>query len=614
MADSSQPLMVRQSPNAFSKSDSAWESLRKFGLACQPFALLSILALCIVALVYPFWDDGKSLLSQASNARPFITKDTASALSLRSDNKQFLVKQDLSKDALNDMVSGLPGISMDSTSDIVHYSGYVDALEGRQIHYWFFEAENDADNAPLFFWTNGGPGCSGLTGLLTEHGPFWAIDDGELMVNEYSWHKEVNIAYFEQPYGVGFSTVDEGMDAVSGDDQAVADFDAAIRSFITKFPQFQDRDIYLSSESFGGHYMPLTALEVMKNNDAGMTPKVNLGGFMVGNPYTNGYENTIGAVEAFYGHGLMRNDIYETWSQYCFGDETAMDNTHCRYIYMIAYYEADNVDHYAVDFNYCEDDVAWDKNQKHLLFKDRFVTQNIDRLLNKFKTEAEWDSYTDKEIRPLFKNRKGQRPGAKRGAIKLLSRKDVLSMKAKIEGQSYAAAQDRRRLNIEWAYDDTPYYPCAGDLMTSYLNQDTVQDALHVKNADWEMCNDQVFQGWPESDWDNKMQPYYAELAAKYPQLKILVFSGDDDSVCGVHGTQYWLDNMDEYGWSVDSNDEWTPWQYHNQLAGYSTTYLTSNGDVALYFHTIRTAGHMVPQTQPARGLGILKKYLHELK
>ena len=110
------------------------------------------------------------------------------------------------------------------------------------------------------------------------------------------------------------------------------------------------------------------------------------------------------------------------------------------------------------------------------------------------------------------------------------------------------------------------------------------------------------------------MQPFYAELAAKYPQLKILIFSGDDDSVCGVHGTQYWLDNMDEYGWRVDGNNEWVPWQYDNQLAGYSTTYLTGNGDVALYFHTVRTAGHMVPQTQPARGLGILKKFLYEME
>ncbi len=127
----------------------------------------------------------------------------------------------------------------------------------------------------------------------------------------------------EQPYGVGFSLVDDGFEAVSGDDAAVADFDATIRS-----------------ESFGGHYMPLTAVEIMKNNELEhITPKINLAGFMVGNHYTNYYENTIGAVEAFYGHGLMRNDIYETWAHFCFGDETAMDDTHCKMLYIIGYYE-----------------------------------------------------------------------------------------------------------------------------------------------------------------------------------------------------------------------------------------------------------------------------------
>ena len=158
MADSSQPL-IRQSASPISEKGGVWESLRKFGLACQPFALLTILTLCIVALVYPFWNDGKSILSHASSARPFITKDTASTLSLHAapgaDNKQFLAKPAMSTDALDDMVSGLPGIDMDFTADLTHYSGYVDALEGRQIHYWFFEAEKDPENAPLFFWTNG---------------------------------------------------------------------------------------------------------------------------------------------------------------------------------------------------------------------------------------------------------------------------------------------------------------------------------------------------------------------------------------------------------------------------------------------------------------------------
>merc|ERR1712013_914995 len=137
---------------------------------------------------------------------------------------------------------------------------------------------------------------------------------------------------------------------------------------------------------------------------------------------------------------------------------------------------------------------------------------------------------------------------------------------------------------------------CAGDLMTDYLNQAEVQSALHVKNegegaVTWEMCNDEVFQGWPEADWDNQMQPYYAELAAKYPELKILIFSGDDDSVCGVHGTQYWLDEMDSYGWRVDAQNEWIPWEYNEQLAGYQTTYLTQSGAVFSYGEDSRAYG-----------------------
>merc|ERR1712176_353916 len=314
-----------------------------------------------------------------------------------------------------------------------------------------------------------------------------------------------------------------------------------------------------------------------------------------------------GAMEAFYGHGLMRNDIYETWQEYCFGDEQSMDDTHCRYLYMIGYYEADNTDHYALDFTDCADDVSWNKHGKHLKFK--FISRTIDKLLSQFKSDDDWQSYTEKSIRPLFQKRNGKKNR------KLPTRKEIVSFKNELIGNKQSRNR-RRRLNVEWGSDNDglPYFECAADFMTQYLNQPLVQEALNVKNLEWEMCADDVFESWPEQDWDNKMEPYYAQLAAKYPLLKILVFSGDDDSVCGLHGTQYWLDNMDEYGWKVDADNEWLPWQFDNQLAGYSSTYLTENGDVALYFHTVRTAGHMVPQTQPGRALGLLSKFLNEME
>lgn len=38
----------------------------------------------------------------------------------------------------------------------------------KEMHYWFVESMEDPANAPVAFWTNGGPGCSGLLGFMTE--------------------------------------------------------------------------------------------------------------------------------------------------------------------------------------------------------------------------------------------------------------------------------------------------------------------------------------------------------------------------------------------------------------------------------------------------------------
>ena len=51
------------------------------------------------------------------------------------------------------------------------------------------ESEKDAKNDPVVFWTNGGPGCSGLLGFFTEQGPFFPQEDGSLKMNDYAWNK-----------------------------------------------------------------------------------------------------------------------------------------------------------------------------------------------------------------------------------------------------------------------------------------------------------------------------------------------------------------------------------------------------------------------------------------
>jgi carboxypeptidase C (cathepsin A) len=64
----------------------------------------------------------------------------------------------------------------------------VSKENGRRIFYWYVESQGDPKNDPIIFWTNGGPGCSGLLGLGTEHGPFFVDNQGKLTANPHSWN------------------------------------------------------------------------------------------------------------------------------------------------------------------------------------------------------------------------------------------------------------------------------------------------------------------------------------------------------------------------------------------------------------------------------------------
>jgi hypothetical protein len=77
------------------------------------------------------------------------------------------------------------------------------------------------------------------------------------------------------------------------------------------------------------------------------------------------------------------------------------------------------------------------------------------------------------------------------------------------------------------------------------LNRADVVEAIHANpEISWAECSGRTPYGtlvynytWSEVP----MEPYYQYLIDSGANLKILVFSGDDDSVCGTVGTQSWI-------------------------------------------------------------------------
>ncbi|KAL1437274.1 hypothetical protein MTO96_001347 [Rhipicephalus appendiculatus] len=107
-------------------------------------------------------------------------------------------------------VTTMPGLS--EPVNFKHYSGFLNAADGRQLHYWFMESQRSPTDDPLVLWLTGGPGCSALSAVATELGPFRIGPLGvNVTMNPYSWNKRIlrspqglNV----KGYGIGNGAVD----------------------------------------------------------------------------------------------------------------------------------------------------------------------------------------------------------------------------------------------------------------------------------------------------------------------------------------------------------------------------------------------------------------------
>ncbi|XP_042500625.1 serine carboxypeptidase-like 45 isoform X1 [Macadamia integrifolia] len=217
--------------------------------------------------------------------------------------------------SLPDKITKLPGQPQVSFQQ---FSGYVtvDDREQRALFYYFAEAEVDPALKPLVLWLNGGPGCSSLgVGAFSENGPFRPSGDF-LVTNEYSWNREANMLYLETPIGVGFSySTDTSSYEAVGDMVTARDNLLFLQRWFAKFPEYRQRDLFITGESYAGHYVPqLAELMVQFNKKEKL---FNLKGIALGNPVLEFTTDFNSRAEFFWSHGLISDSTYRIFTSAC---------------------------------------------------------------------------------------------------------------------------------------------------------------------------------------------------------------------------------------------------------------------------------------------------------
>ncbi|KAK4379734.1 hypothetical protein RND71_001596 [Anisodus tanguticus] len=265
------------------------------------------------------------------------------------------------------------------------YGGYVTVNEsaGRALYYYFTEAEN-SKSLPLLLWLNGA----------------------------------ANVLFVESPAGVGFSYTNTSSDLkTSGDNRTANDNLVFLLNWLERFPEYKNRDFYISGESYAGHYVPQLAHAILHHNNLANKTLINLKGIIIGNAVINEWTDFIGNYEYFASHALISDETYLDIHKYCYTDDT-YNKPKCYSSLEVADNNTYNLDIYNIYFPLCHDGnlTKYPRISSALEFdpcSDHYVHAYMNRRdvqnalhANVTKIQYDWEACSD----PLFENWKDNAP------------------------------------------------------------------------------------------------------------------------------------------------------------------------------------------------------------
>ncbi|XP_022776921.1 serine carboxypeptidase-like 45 isoform X2 [Durio zibethinus] len=527
-------------------------------------------ATCIIELYS--WDPKLSLLSKWKNMKLLLVFTVISSF--------FFC---FFYGAAGELIKALPG--QPANVAFKQYSGYIvtEPQHGRALFYYFVEVGSANPLLhPLTLWLNGGPGCSSLGfGAFMENGPFQPGESGHLIKNKYSWNLESNMLYLESPIGVGFSYSNTSSDYLGVNDTITAKENLQfLLNWFKEFPHYRDSALYLSGESYAGHYIPQLAALILNYNKRLSVRPIKLKAIAVNLSLLL----------------IFRQLPVTKYS--CF----SLSFTNFQFYFLVILQLGNPLLDLEISVN--NDEFLWSHGvisdemlmlRKIKCNEPRYLKESIHQNLSKEcidvlkKQEEEMGSYTDPGdlILPICLSPTVLGQTVYHGALKLLHAK--LAMRSGVSTD-----------------------PCLADRIHQYLNSPKVQEAFHANTTRlpsiWEFCGGHLV--YQRENLGINILPLLSKLLRS--RIPLLLFNGDQDSKIPLTQTRI-IANMLAKELKFVRFGNYAPWYDKMQVGGWSQSFgRARKGKNVTYltFATVRGAAHEVPYTSPSEALTLFRAFL----
>ncbi|XP_056159497.1 serine carboxypeptidase-like 18 [Syzygium oleosum] len=421
------------------------------------------------------------------------------------------------------IVETLPGFP--GTLPFKLETGYI-SVGDVEFFYYFVQSTGNPGADPLLLYVNGGPGCSGLNGFLFQIGPLkFNITDytgglPTLIYEPDAWTKTANIIFIDAPVGAGFSYATTASAYVSTDTLNTAQMQTFLRNWLAAHPSFQTNPVFVGSDSYAGIYTPMLATDILRGNEAGLKPYINLKGMILSCPHTFTDLETNSKVHFAHRLALVSDALYEALEVNCGGN----------------FVDSTNVT--------CTEDLAAYNELVELVNRHNVLQPDCASLSPKSK-EAFKSAISNQE-----KHRRSIQEFTKDYLVSLPRPRDLWCK------------------NFGYLLADI------------WGNYPSVQDALHVRPGtvtEFFRCN--ISLSSYTMDVDNVLD-YHKNLTSL--GMQVLVFSGDHDMLIPHNGIEAWIKwldltvDIDWRPWFVDGQVAGYTRKYKD--SGYRLTYATLKG------------------------------------